>query len=771
MPASLQAVFEFLFKYRPFVFAKGRLAFLTPWPAAAGAAVALLLAAPALLSYRKAGGKTRPFDRAALVGIRVLALLLLFVCLLRPTLLLSTVVPQQSFVGILVDDSKSLRIEDVGGPRSDFVTKVLADPKSPLRQALEARFKLRFFRFSQSSERFSRFEDLRFAGDSTDVAGALRHAQQELQGVPLAGIVLVSDGGDNAGGPLSETLLALRAGGVPVFTVGLGRERFSKDVEVVRVEAPDSVLVGGSLVAGVTLQARGLGHTRARLLVEDDGRVIHSQDVELPEGEAQNVRVHVTANQAGPRLLRFRVAPIEGEQVTQNNSEDVLVDVLDGRQKILHLEGEPRFEPNFLRRAVDADKNLQLVTLERTAKNKFLRLGVDDAEELQAGFPKTREELYRYKGLVLGSIEASFFSSDQLRMMSDFVSQRGGGLMMLGGPHAFAEGGYAGTPLADALPVLLEPPPREPAAEGPEALAARFVSLRVEPTPFGAAHAITQLAASEAQSVERWRGLPALSSVNDVRRVKPGAATLLLGKPESRGDTRVVLAQQRFGRGKALAFTVQDSWQWQMHASITVEDTTYENLWRQLLRFLVSGVPGTVVASVASDVVTPGSSVTLRAEVDDDTYLRVNNAQVAAIVKDPTGATRELPLEWTVEKDGEYRGTFVASAAGGYEVRVEARRAGKSLGQDVVHLRAQERSLEFHGAEMRATLLKRIAGETAGRAYTPETVAALPEDLGYTEGGASIVEQKDLWDMPALYLGILAALSAEWLYRKARGLA
>src|SRR5262245_28127628 len=148
MPASFQPVFEFLFKYRPLVFAKGKLAFLTPWPAAAAAAIALLIAAPALLSYRGARGKTRPLDRVLLPAFRALALTLLFACLLRPTLLLSTVVPQQSFVGVMIDDSKSLRIEDVGAPRSDFVSKVLADPANPLRRALEARFKLRFFRFA-----------------------------------------------------------------------------------------------------------------------------------------------------------------------------------------------------------------------------------------------------------------------------------------------------------------------------------------------------------------------------------------------------------------------------------------------------------------------------------------------------------------------------------------------------------------------------------------------------------------------------------------------
>jgi uncharacterized membrane protein len=562
--------------------------------------------------------------------------------------------------------------------------------------------------------------------------------------------------------------LSLRARGIPVYTVGLGRERFSKDVEVVRVEAPGSVLKGTSLVAGVTLQARGLPKAPARLLVEDQGRVVHSEELELPaEGEAANVRVHVTAGEAGPRLFRFRVQAIDGEQVAQNNQQDVLIHVLDRREKVLYFEGETRFEAKFLRRAVADDKNLQVVTLERTAKNKYLRLDVDDAEELAGGFPKTREELYKYRGLILGSVEASFFAGDQLRMMADFVSQRGGGLLMIGGALAFGEGGYAGTPLAEALPVVVEA--RAGAQEGrPEPQAA---SLKVELTPFGATHAITQLAVTESKSAERWRALPALSSVNDVQRVKPGGATLLLGKPEGGGQPQVVLASQRFGRGKALALTVQDSWLWQMHAEIPLEDMTHEGLWRQLLRFLVSNVPGPVVATATADIVAPGGAVGLRAEVSDDTYLRVNNAQVTAVVKDPAGQIRDVPLEWSVEKDGEYRGSFVAGPKGAYEVRVQARRGGKPLGEDVVHLRADERDTEFHGAEMKAPLLKRIAAETGGRFYTPETVAALPEDLSYSEGGVSVTDQKDLWDMPALFLAILLLISTEWIYRKARGLA
>ena len=163
------------------------------------------------------------------------------------------------------------------------------------------------------------------------------------------------------------------------------------------------------------------------------------------DGQPVTVRVRFTAAEPGPRVFTFRVAPQPGELLPENNARDVLVDVRDRREKILYFEGEPRFEMKFLRRAVTDDKQLQLVVLQRTADNKYLRLEVDDPDDLVGGFPRTRDELFTYRGIVLGSIEAAAFTGDQLAMLAEFVDTRGGGLLMIGGPRAFSEGGYAGT--------------------------------------------------------------------------------------------------------------------------------------------------------------------------------------------------------------------------------------------------------------------------------------------------------------------------------------
>src|ERR687896_1217871 len=329
----------------------------------------------------------------------------------------------------------------------------------------------------------------------------------------------------------------------------------------------------------------------------------------------------------------------------------------------------------FVQRAVRPDSNLQLVVLQREAANTFGRFSVDSAGELPGGFPKTREELYRYKGVVIGSVEASFFTRDQLRMLADFVGERGGGLIMLGGRESFAGGGYVGTPLADVLPVTLETVEEE---------TSDFIAdLKVRLTPAGRAHAATQIAATDTANVTRWRTLPEITSVNQLGRLKPGAVALLTGAVAEGGRggagyTQPVLAYQQFGRGRALALAIQDSWLWQMHADIPIEDQTHETFWRQLLRWFLTDTPGRVAVSLSRDRVSPREAVTVRAEVGDEQFVRVNDAAVTALVKGPSGEEREIAMEWTVDRDGEYRATFTPEEPGLYSVHVAGggRRAG-----------------------------------------------------------------------------------------------
>lgn len=758
----MDQVFQFFFKYRPMVFQRGDLVFDAAWPGWITPVLLLLAAGIAFVPYVRLRTGVRPVERWVLAAARFVAFGLVVFSLTRPVLVIATVVPQQNTIGILLDDSRSMTIPDAGAPRSQAVADLLGTGQ-PLVDALAQRFKLRFYRFSGDAARVASPEALTYTGGETDLASALAYARRDLASGPTAGLVVLTDGADNGQGSLDETLLELKAAGVPVYPVGLGRERVEPDIEVERVAAPAEALAGATIAVDVTLQGWGYGRKTVKLNVEDASRIVASKDVELEgDGRATTARLNLTLDERGSHRLRVVVPPVSGELLNQNNTLDFVVDVRDARDRVLYMEGEPRFEVKFILRAIADDSNVEVVALLRTAPEKFLRLNVKDSVELVSGFPTSRRELFKYRGLILGSVEASFFTHDQLQMIADFVSQRGGGLLVLGGQKALGEGGWGETPLAAVWPV-------EIAAHSPQDSSTFFAEVRPKLTELGRAHPALQLNADPERSAQRWQTLPALSMVNPITRAKPGASTLLLGE-RARGDPLIMLAYQRFGSGKAIAFPVQDSWVWQMHADIPLEDQTHETLWRQLLRWLVSDVPQPVSASAGAGVVELGRSLELHAAVRDSDYLALNGAEVVATVRSPDGAERFVPLEWTVERNGEYRAPFVPAAPGLYEVDVTARQQGAQVGTAVTHFYAGDLGTEYRGAGLRTALLQRLATETGGRYYTPSTAQALAEDVSFTTAGASVLERRALWNMPIIFLLLLGLLGGEWAYRRVRGL-
>jgi hypothetical protein len=253
--------------------------------------------------------------------------------------------------------------------------------------------------------------------------------------------------------------------------------------------------------------------------------------------------------------------------------------------------------------------------------------------------------------------------------------------------------------------------------------------------------------------------------------VKPGATALLTGTLTNGGAEQVVLAFQRYGRGLSLALPVQDSWLWQMHGDIPLEDMTHENFWRQLTRWLVHDVPAPVMASSSADRVEPGERLVLNADVSDSSFLQVNDAQVVARVTTPSGELLEVPMEWTGARDGEYRASMALREEGMHDVRIEARRGDHALGRDDVHINATPSNAEFFDAHLNSTALKRVAEETGGRYYTPATVGTLADDISYTGRGDTVTERMDLWDMPVVFLLLFALIASEWVYRRVRGLA
>jgi uncharacterized membrane protein len=522
---------------------------------------------------------------------------------------------------------------------------------------------------------------------------------------------------------------------------------------------PRRTLKDSSIVADVVIYQRGFDNQTIKLMIEDDGQLVGIEEVSFNADQPERtIRTRFRAKEAGVRQLRFHVAPTEDEVLAENNARESILDVDDRRRRILYFEGEPRFELKFLRRAVAKDGSLRVVSLVRTAENKYYRLGIDNPEELAEGFPKTAEELFAYQGLILGSVEAGHFSAAQLELIADFVSRRGGGLLVLGGRRALTQGGYGNTPVAELLPVVLNSRRVDPI----------LVEVSVRPTPAGYGHPIGQLGAGDAQAPS-WERLPPLTVLHPLYRVKPGASTLLEGWAPELAEPVTVLTEQRFGRGRALVLNVQNSWTWQMHQDIPLEDQTHEILWRQLLRWLVRSVPDAVTIHASNEHPSANESVEITAEVLDESFHPQNDATVQLIVHTPIGDRLELPMSWDPSRNGVYRLQLTLEHAGLYEITAESR-SGKKRATGKMHLPVGMLTPDYYAAEMREGILRRIAGETGGRFYRADEVGALADEIPLSESGAGVQERLPLWDMPVVFVLLIMLLGFEWFYRRRRGL-
>ncbi|HEY9226997.1 MAG TPA: vWA domain-containing protein, partial [Gemmatimonadaceae bacterium] len=270
-----EGLFQFLFKYRPTEFAKAEFAFGAPFSVAVLLLAATVIGIPAVLSYATVRGKSSRRDRWVLGSLRVTALAVVIACLFRPMLLISAAVPQRNYVGVLIDDSRSMRIADRGNkPRSEWIAQQFGGPDSALLKSLREKFIVRLFRFSSGAQRVDSAGDATFNAGESHLARSIEQARQELDGVPVSGLVVLSDGADNSRTPIGDELLSLRAKSVPIFAIGLGAEKFQKDIEIRRVDASHSVLKGGALVADLLIRQHGYSGARVPLVIEDAGRIV-----------------------------------------------------------------------------------------------------------------------------------------------------------------------------------------------------------------------------------------------------------------------------------------------------------------------------------------------------------------------------------------------------------------------------------------------------------------------------------------------------------------
>jgi hypothetical protein len=275
-----------------------------------------------------------------------------------------------------------------------------------------------------------------------------------------------------------------------------------------------------------------------------------------------------------------------------------------------------------------------------------------------------------------------------------------------------------------------------------------------------------QLNPTGQEAITIWDDLPLLTEYNPVAEPKSGAIVLIEGDG---GGRPVILASQRYGRGRTMAFTTSSSWRWQM--GLPSEDLTHETFWRQILRWLVSASPDPVAAYAEKDSYVPGETVRLYADVSNSAFERLNDADVTGRVIDPDGNTQIVRFEWTGLEDGTYQALVSGSVPGIYTLEVDTALGSQTVGRDESTFQIRDRPVEFYDAALDRRFLESVADQSGGRYYPLGDIGRLPDDAVYFEGESAVIEQRELWDVPALFMLLALTLGGEWFWRKKKGFA
>jgi uncharacterized membrane protein/DNA-binding transcriptional MerR regulator len=760
-------MFEFLFKYPHSVFSRGSFVLLGGWPKwllvaailAAAAGLGLLIRQRAKGSVRVAGA--RP---AAVWILQTLLASLLLLMLWHPALSVATLRPQQNIVAIVVDDSSSMAIDDAGGTRRAAAVHVL---DSGLISSLQQRFQVRLYKLSDQLERIQRLDQLNSTGRSTHIGESLKQVLADASSLPIGAVVLLSDGADNSGGIDLETVSEIRRQRIPIHTIGFGKEKMDHDLEITDVQMPPRALPDSRLSAQVSFHQRGYTGSRAKVTLRDGAKLLASREITLKnEGSEQIESILFNAGNAGVKTIETSFEILPGELNAKNNKVTRLVNVDQRVAKILYMEGEPRWEFKFLKRAVEDDRNVHVITILRSTQNKiYVQDEHGDAPQTKDGFPTRAEDLFAFDGVIIGSSEAAYFSASQQQIMHDFVDRRGGGILFLGGRDSLADGGYARSLLNDLLPVVL--PDRKNTfvrvVTEPSGTLRNVASVNL--TAAGRDSLITRLDEDPDRNAERWKKLPYLMNFQIPGQPKPGAVVLVEGNVD--GHPFPLLITQNFGRGRSAVFATAGSWRWQM--LLPVPDKSHEMFYTQLLRWLVNDTPRRVVGSTPRQVLPDEANVKLRAEVRDKTFLPAGDAIVQAHILGPEGLAESVEMRPEPLEQGVFSAEYTAPKQGSYLVEMSARRGTDELGRDTLTFRREDGVAENFRVEQNRDLLEKLSSETGGRYYKPEDARRLGNDISYSEAGITVRETRDLWDMPAIFLLLLLLRSGEWLLRRKWG--
>jgi uncharacterized membrane protein len=762
------------------------------WAATALLAVALIAVWRGAAVYRQRGG----WSSLAVAG-KVLAMLLIALCLTEPLWSSVRTRPGANLFLILADNSASLTICDANASQSrgEEMKSLLTGRERNWLTRLEQEFDVRRFAVGSRLEPISDFHKLKFEEPHTGLFLALRQLTQRFAERPVAGVLLLTDGvatDERSRGWTGDGL-------PPIYPLVLGEPSGLKDLSVDQVAVNLTAFEDAPVTITAEIHQQGFsGREVAAQILDEKQAVVKEETLQLPDdNRGTSVRFQIRPAQPGLSFYTLKVTPRESteqEATEANNVRRIVVERGSGPYRVLYISGRPNWEFKFLNRALAADDQVKLTALIRIAKREpkfdwrgrggessnplfrgfdgidaeterfdqpvIVRLNTKDGQELRDGFPKTAAELFPFHAVIIDDLEAEFFTTVQMELLERYVSERGGSLLMLGGQESFGSGGYRRTPLARVLPVTLD--------ETPAATAG--LRWKWNLTRDGSLQPWARLRSTEEEETRRLNAWPAFRTLNTVGREKPGA-TVIAEAIDQTGAARPALVAQRYGEGRSAAVLIGDLWRAQLQLK---DDERKQDdpakAWRQMIRWLIADVPDRIELR-ALPVEDDPAVTRLEMRIKSPDFQPQDNSSVIATVRLPDGSTLKLPSEPSLAEAGLYDAVVASQQPGNYHTSVEVTDSDGALtGSSATGFVQDPIAQEFRRVAPDAEWLKELAEKTRGEVLTPDRLENFVRSLTRRPAPITEATTSPLWQHPLVLALIVLGLCTEWGLRRWRGL-
>ncbi len=721
-----------------------------------------LLAVVLVYTVGLRGRRHSLFVRLALLTLRLGAGACLVMALLRPVWVNRDERDVRPIVAVVLDDSESMSRPldgDGGVSRYDAAMSFVDDRLAP---AVTAQHRMQLFDVEGRWLSDGDAPD-EAAGAQSPLTAAMLRVQRDLADQPLVGIVLLSDGAERSDRPTHGGIEQLR---VPVYPVDLaaasgntsGGGGRHTDVVIENVTTNRRVIAGNTVKAYVDVRATGpLPESGVTVHLMDGRRIVASQLVRLTDREpAVRAEMEFTPRRPGRYTYHVQAKPIEGEANLANNRAPFPLNVIDDQLNILYIDGVLRWEGKFTRQALADDPDVNLISSVRIAPR-----GTDCGSQGLL----LPEHLTDLDVVIIGDVEAAFFSGAEMDALANWITDDGGGLLITGGYHSFGPQGLARTGLNPILPVMFSADPN-PQIE-------QSFSMRL--TPAGQASPIFALTGDRVRDTAFYQSLPPLAGCSRIAGIKSGAQVLAInptvaGPGESEGLP--VMVVQQVGKGRTMVFAVDTTWRWRMViAGFTGDAGFYETFWSQLVRYLAGReekkAEVELVVTTDRTRYKVSETIELKAALSGDSP---DQHVVTAMALDEKGT----PLRISLTRDAEhnYRGTLAANAPGRLDLIVRAERtatADRDLPATISRfttLTIDRPDLEMLDPNPDPQWLIRTARLSGGQMIEPDDVDAWARQLPAQPVKSTMIETTALWHHPLLATLFFILICAEWILRR-----